>query len=79
MSGQMKARVTQATVRQIEDYCLRKGLSEDDFGALCNVSGMTIRRLTAKKNRQKTARMNTARVIAEAMGREVPDLFGGMR
>jgi hypothetical protein len=75
MSGQMKARVTAATVRQIERYCLREGLSEDDFGARCNLSGMTIRRLTAKSNRQTTARMSTARAIARGMGLEVPDLF----
>lgn len=79
MSGQMKVRVTQATVRQIADYCLREGISEDEFGARCNLSGMTIRRLTAKKNRQRTARMHTARSIAQGMGLGVRDLFGGLK
>lgn len=79
MSGHMKVRVTEATARRITDYCVREGIGEDDFGARCNLSGMTIRRLTAKKGRQKTARLNTARAIAHTMGAEVPDLFGGTR
>lgn len=76
MSGQMKARVTDATARQITEYLHREGVSEDVFGARCNLSGMTIRRLTAKRNRQKTTRMHTARAVADGMGKTVPELFG---
>lgn len=79
MSGQMKAVVTEATARRIESYCLTKGLSPAEFGALCNLSDQTIYRLTARKKRQKTAQLRTARAIAEGMGMAVPDLFGGPR
>jgi DNA-binding XRE family transcriptional regulator len=79
LSGQMRAQVTESTARRIEDFCFREGLSAADFGARCNVSDQTIYRLTAKKNRQRTTRLNTARAIATGMGLTVPDLFGGLK
>lgn len=75
----MKVTVTAATVRQIQAFCLQEGIGEDEFGARCNLSGMTIRRLTAKRNRQKTARITTAGAVARGMGMKVPDLFGTVR
>lgn len=75
----MKVTVTQATVRQIRAFCLKEGIGEDEFGARCNLSGMTIRRLIATKNRQKTARITTAGAVARGMGVDVPDLFGTIR
>jgi hypothetical protein len=75
----MKAQVTEATVLRIEEFCLREGLSAAAFGARCNVSDKTIYRLTSRKGRQKTARLGTARAIADGMGMAVPDLFGSMK
>lgn len=75
----MKVTVTAATVRQIQAFCLKEGIGEDEFGARCNLSGMTIRRLTAKTNRQRTARMTTAGAVARGMGVDVPDVFGTIR
>lgn len=75
----MKAQVTEATARQIEQHLYSKGLSPARFAASCNVSDQTIYRLTAKHGRQKTARLDTAKAIADGMGLAVPELFGGIR
>lgn len=75
----MRAQVTESTARRIEDFCLREGLSPAAFGARCNVSDQTIYRMTAKRGRQKSARLGTARAIADGMGLAVPDLFGGVK
>lgn len=75
----MKARVTEATANQIAGYMYANGLSEDDLAAQCNVSAQTIRRLIAKKGRQQSAQMHTARLVAKGLGVEIPDLFGGAK
>lgn len=79
MSGQMRAQVTEATARRIAEHLLLSGQSPAEFGSRCNVSDQTIYRLTARKGRQKTARLGTARQIADGMGLAVPDLFGGIK